>query len=328
MDRREGCYVYPHCSSLGEPSTSEWQLLTENLPLALMLRYMLKSQAPIVLTDSEERIVHVNVSWVKLTGYSAAESEGKTLSSLFDKATDSKSLKSYNKLIQESKKSKINKSQSLHPKRRGQMNKLNQNSRVLDKYDIYDDVSPCSEISPCESISDSMGSLRDESTGSSVDVTTEPSPNVSGDESESVSSDCFDMTARIVMARYSTRKHIRSLIDESYIYKKSNPWGASSKQGVISGEKKLSLSVSPVQIMDTHMAFLFKNYEGDIEVDIEISKIKDLKIKNSNLKNTSHIALESLESLENFEYLDSNDDNPKRKRSRHDFFEGVDFPTV
>jgi hypothetical protein len=74
-----------------------------------------------------------------------------------------------------------------------------------------------------------MGSLRDESTGSSVDDSTEPSPDVSGDESESVTSDCFDMTARIVMAKYSTRKHIRTLIDSS------NPWGASSKQGAISG---------------------------------------------------------------------------------------------
>ena len=32
-------------------SALEWQVLSENLPLALMLRYMLRSQAPIVLTD-------------------------------------------------------------------------------------------------------------------------------------------------------------------------------------------------------------------------------------------------------------------------------------
>jgi hypothetical protein len=32
-------------------SALEWRVLTESLPLALMLRYMLRSQAPIVLTD-------------------------------------------------------------------------------------------------------------------------------------------------------------------------------------------------------------------------------------------------------------------------------------
>jgi hypothetical protein len=76
------------------------------------------------------------------------------------------------------------------------------------------------------------------------------------------------------------------------------------------------------------MAFLFKNYEGDIEVDIEMSKIKDLEIKISNLNNTSDNVLQSLESLENFEYSDSSDENPKRKRSRNDFFDGVDFPAI
>ena len=48
---------------------------------------------------SEERIVHVNLSWVTLTGHIAIECEGKTLSSLFHDSTEEKSLLLYNNLV-------------------------------------------------------------------------------------------------------------------------------------------------------------------------------------------------------------------------------------
>ena len=88
LDRREGCNVYPHRQVLSPPGINDWLRLTDGLPLALMLRYMLRTQAPIVLIDREGRVVHVNVGWVALTGYSGADSEGRSLHSLLDNAED------------------------------------------------------------------------------------------------------------------------------------------------------------------------------------------------------------------------------------------------
>lgn len=88
LDRREGCNVYPHRQVLPPPGINDWLRLTDGLPLALMLRYMLRTQAPIVLIDREGRVVHVNVGWVALTGYSGAESEGRSLHSLLDSRED------------------------------------------------------------------------------------------------------------------------------------------------------------------------------------------------------------------------------------------------
>ena len=88
LDRREGCNVYPHRQVLPPPGINDWLRLTDGLPLALMLRYMLRTQAPIVLLDREGRVVHVNVGWVTLTGYSGAESEGRSLHSLLDNRED------------------------------------------------------------------------------------------------------------------------------------------------------------------------------------------------------------------------------------------------
>jgi hypothetical protein len=51
LDRRDDCNVYPHQNALSPPPLSIWLSFTDCLPLALMLRYMLRSQAPIVLTD-------------------------------------------------------------------------------------------------------------------------------------------------------------------------------------------------------------------------------------------------------------------------------------
>jgi PAS domain-containing protein len=51
LDRRENCAVYDKCGDLPPPSIQEWATLTENLALALTMRYMLRSQAPIALLD-------------------------------------------------------------------------------------------------------------------------------------------------------------------------------------------------------------------------------------------------------------------------------------
>jgi hypothetical protein len=88
LDRREACNVYPHRQVLPPPGINDWLRLTDGLPLALMLRYMLRTQAPIVLIDREGRIVHVNVGWVALTGYSGIDSEGRFMHSLLDNARD------------------------------------------------------------------------------------------------------------------------------------------------------------------------------------------------------------------------------------------------
>ena len=45
------CGAYPHANALPPPPLSNWLSLTDGLPLALMLRYMLRSQAAIVLLD-------------------------------------------------------------------------------------------------------------------------------------------------------------------------------------------------------------------------------------------------------------------------------------
>jgi hypothetical protein len=51
LDRRENCKSYDKCCDLPPPSMQEWITLTDNLALALMMRYMLRSQAPILLID-------------------------------------------------------------------------------------------------------------------------------------------------------------------------------------------------------------------------------------------------------------------------------------
>ena len=51
LDRREGCRSCVDLNRLVPTTVEEWRNLTEGLPLAYMLRYMLRSQAPIVLTD-------------------------------------------------------------------------------------------------------------------------------------------------------------------------------------------------------------------------------------------------------------------------------------
>lgn len=90
LDRREGCFSCKKINSLPTPGLVDWLRLTEDLPLSLMLRYMLRSQAPIILTDRNERIVHANINWASLTGHTAAECEGKTLSSLLLEGSETK----------------------------------------------------------------------------------------------------------------------------------------------------------------------------------------------------------------------------------------------
>ena len=52
LDRRENSRVYDKCGDLPVPTIDEWKSLSElSFPLALMLRYMLRSQGPIVLLD-------------------------------------------------------------------------------------------------------------------------------------------------------------------------------------------------------------------------------------------------------------------------------------
>jgi hypothetical protein len=51
LDRREGCNSCKNLNSLPAPGLLDWLRLTDGLPLSLMLRYMLRSQAPIILTD-------------------------------------------------------------------------------------------------------------------------------------------------------------------------------------------------------------------------------------------------------------------------------------
>jgi PAS domain len=88
LDRREGCNAYLHRQALPAPGINDWLNLTDGLALALLLRYMLRTRAPIALTDLEGRIVHVNPGWTSLTGYSAMEVEGNHLQNFLDSVSD------------------------------------------------------------------------------------------------------------------------------------------------------------------------------------------------------------------------------------------------
>lgn len=57
----------------------------------------------------EERIVHVNLSWVTLTGHIAVECEGRVLSSLFHDSTEEKSSILYSELVEKCSKKNANK---------------------------------------------------------------------------------------------------------------------------------------------------------------------------------------------------------------------------
>jgi PAS domain-containing protein len=86
IDRRDRCNEYPNRGQLSVPSFHEWGLLVEDLPLSLILRYSLRSSGAIVITDREERILHVNPPWVELTGLSAMECQGMIFHSLFNQS--------------------------------------------------------------------------------------------------------------------------------------------------------------------------------------------------------------------------------------------------
>lgn len=67
----------------------------------------MKSDKPFNFTPHhtrDDRIVHVNLSWVKLTGYAGIHCEGKVLSTLFDNLTDDKSMSVYKNLVEDCKK--------------------------------------------------------------------------------------------------------------------------------------------------------------------------------------------------------------------------------
>jgi hypothetical protein len=58
LDRRENCNVYSKCGDLAAPSIKYWRTMFGNgasaatFSLSLTLRYMLRSQAPLILVDS------------------------------------------------------------------------------------------------------------------------------------------------------------------------------------------------------------------------------------------------------------------------------------
>lgn len=56
LDRREGCRSCSNINMLRPISSSDWVVLTDGLSLAHMLRYMIRSQCPIILTDRSVRV--------------------------------------------------------------------------------------------------------------------------------------------------------------------------------------------------------------------------------------------------------------------------------
>lgn len=197
-----------------------------------MLRYMLRSQAPIVLTDRwgshiklrhrsrrswdltnhsillhtrDDRIVHVNLSWVKLTGYAGIHCEGKLLSTLFDTLTDDKSMSVYKNLVEDCKKADCG------------------NADVMYCDDNMNYFSACSTDSE------------------------------SSEETEYI---VKPRLANIVLAPPS---HTPAATPPGSVPSfKLNPWGSSR---IVSNPKK-HLSVCPAAIKSKHMAFLF----GDITI--------------------------------------------------------------
>ena len=59
LDRREGCRSCTNLNRLHPPTLDHWRALAEGLSLAHILRYMIRSQAPIVLTDRYQRYTKV-----------------------------------------------------------------------------------------------------------------------------------------------------------------------------------------------------------------------------------------------------------------------------
>jgi PAS domain-containing protein len=82
VDRREQCTAYANRETVPAPSIKEWQIITKELSLGLILRYSLRSKAAMIITDKAGRIVHVNTPWVKLTGLPATDCQGVKFRSL------------------------------------------------------------------------------------------------------------------------------------------------------------------------------------------------------------------------------------------------------
>lgn len=75
FDRREQAVRYPYVNCTAAPTAMEWMNLAKDFTISLMLRYMMRSQGAIMLTDSYGKIVHTNIAWVDMTHFRFAEVE-------------------------------------------------------------------------------------------------------------------------------------------------------------------------------------------------------------------------------------------------------------
>jgi len=86
FDRRNQSIRYPYLHSVLPPhNPMDWINMTQDFTMSLMLRYMMRSQAPILLTTSEGKIVHVNSAFVQLTRFHSTEVESVSIMDMLGK---------------------------------------------------------------------------------------------------------------------------------------------------------------------------------------------------------------------------------------------------
>lgn len=74
LDRREQCNSFDLFNKIAPYTPRQWSHISKSLTLATLLELMVASQAPIILTNRSGEVLHVNVPWTLLTGYSTSMS--------------------------------------------------------------------------------------------------------------------------------------------------------------------------------------------------------------------------------------------------------------
>lgn len=85
FDRREQATRYPYVNCTPAPTASEWMTLAKDFSISLMLRYMLRSQGAIMLTDTDGKIIHSNIAWTDLTHFRFVEVESVSILDMLGK---------------------------------------------------------------------------------------------------------------------------------------------------------------------------------------------------------------------------------------------------
>jgi PAS domain-containing protein len=102
LDRRDQCKMYPHLNRYPAPSYKEWGIISSKLTLSLAIKYMLEVQMPMILTDKQGCITHMNSAWCTWTQFTSIDCLDETFLNFIDEhLTEPESVDIVEKLLED-----------------------------------------------------------------------------------------------------------------------------------------------------------------------------------------------------------------------------------